>query len=325
MNIKLHKLARTTPAIRKEIRQSNLSIKELAEKYSITKDTVRKWKNRETVADKSHRPHNLKTTLSQTEEAIVIELRKSLLLPLDDLLVVIREFIQPKMSRSALDRCLRRHGISNLKQLIPIDETETKPRKSFKLYEPGFIHVDLKYLPQMPDETSRKYLFAAIDRATRWVYIEIRPNKSAKSAERFLKNLINVAPFAISKVLTDNGKEFTDRFCATGQRKPTGNHLFDKVCIHHGIEHRLIKPRNPQTNGMVERFNGRIEDILKQTKFKSASHLKESLLKYGQIYNHHIAQKSLGHITPTQALKNWQKTHPKIFCKRVYNLSGPDS
>ena len=52
------------------------------------------------MEDKSHRPHNLKTTLSQTEEAIVVELRKSLLLPLDDLLVVIREFIQPKMSRS---------------------------------------------------------------------------------------------------------------------------------------------------------------------------------------------------------------------------------
>lgn len=325
MNIKLHKLARTTPAIREEIRRSNLPVKELAEKYNITKDTVRKWKNRDTVEDKSHRPHNLKTTLSQTEEAIVVELRKSLLLPLDDLLVVIREFIQPKMSRSALDRCLRRYGISNLKQLIPVEESETKPRKSFKLYEPGFIHVDLKYLPQMPDETSRKYLFAAIDRATRWVYIEIRPNKSAKSAEGFLKNLINAAPFAINKVLTDNGKEFTDRFCATGQRKPTGNHLFDKVCTNHGIEHRLIKPRNPQTNGMVERFNGRIADILKQTKFKSASHLKESLLKYGQIYNHHIAQKSLGHITPIQALKNWQKTHPKIFCKRVYNLSGPDS
>ncbi|WP_394713394.1 hypothetical protein [Desulfogranum marinum] len=108
------------------------------------------------MEDKSHRPHNLKTTLSQTEEAIVVELRKTLLLPLDDLLVVIREFIQPEMSRSALDRCLRRQGISNLKQLIPVEETETKPRKSFKLYEPGFIHVDLKFLPQMPDETSRR-------------------------------------------------------------------------------------------------------------------------------------------------------------------------
>ena len=45
--------------------------------------------------------------------------------------------------------------------------------KRFKAYEPGFVHVDIKYLPQMPDADQRTYLFAAIDRATRWVYVEI--------------------------------------------------------------------------------------------------------------------------------------------------------
>jgi len=88
------------------------------------------------------------------------------------------------------------------------------PTKSFKDYEPGFIHVDVKYLPQMPDERHRKYLFAAIDRATWWVYIEIRADKTAKSASSFLENLIKKLSFTINKVLTGNGKEFTDRFYA---------------------------------------------------------------------------------------------------------------
>ena len=267
MQINLHKRARTTPAIREEIRQSTLSERTLAQQYNITRATVRKWKKRDSVEDHSHRPHVLHATLSPAEETVVAELRKTLLLPLDDLLVVVREFIQPAMSRSALDRCLRRHGLSNLSTLIPVEEEETTPKKSFKAYQPGFVHVDVKYLPQMPGETSRKYLFAAIDRATRWVYMEIRANKSADSAQGFLKNLLQKAPFVIAKILTDNGKEFTDRFCATGQRQPTGNHLFDKVCAAHNIEHRLIKPRHPQTNGMVERFNGKIEDILGQTRF----------------------------------------------------------
>ena len=324
MKINLHKRARTTPAIREELRQSTLSERTLAQQYNISRETVRKWKNRDSVEDRSHRPHVLHATLSSSEEAVVVELRKTLFLPLDDLLVVVREFIQPAMSRSALDRCLRRHGISNLNKLIPVEEDETAPKKSFKAYEPGFVHVDVKYLPQMPDEISRKYLFVAIDRATRWVYMEIRATKAAATAQGFLKNLIQKAPFVISKILTDNGKEFTDRFCATGQRKPTGNHVFDKVCATHGIEHRLIKPRHPQTNGMVERFNGRIEDILGQTRFNSASHLKDSLLKYNQLYNHHIAQKLLGHVTPIQSMKNWQKTRPDLFKKAVYDLSGPD-
>lgn len=44
-----------------------------------------------------------------------MELRKSLLLPLDDLLSVVREFLNPDVSRSGLDRCLRRHGAGNLR------------------------------------------------------------------------------------------------------------------------------------------------------------------------------------------------------------------
>ena len=38
----------------------------------------------------------------------------------------------------------------------------------------------------MPDEDQRRYLFAAIDRATRWVYVEILPEKSAACAQGFL-------------------------------------------------------------------------------------------------------------------------------------------
>ena len=53
------------------------------------------------------------------------------------------------------------------------------PAKSSRLskpssdYEPGFLHMDIKHLPQMPDEQARRYLFVAIDRATRWVFMHI--------------------------------------------------------------------------------------------------------------------------------------------------------
>jgi len=61
----------------------------------------------------------------------------------------------------------------------------------------------------------------------------------------------------------------THRFCATGECHPTGGRLpaFDRVCADNHIEHRLIKPRRPQTNGMVERFNGRIADVLRTHRF----------------------------------------------------------
>lgn len=325
MQVTLHKNARTTPAIRQELRESTKSDRELAREYNLNRATVRKWRRRDTGLDASHRPHRIHATLSPVEEVVVVELRKTLLLPLDDLLAVTREFINRDVSRSGLDRCLRRHGVSNLKALIPPPEDGKPEKKTFKDYEPGFVHVDVKYLPRMPDETAHRYLFVAIDRASRWVYVEILDEKTAKNAAGFLERLIEKAPFKIQKVLTDNGKEFTDRFCPTGERDPTGRHRFDRVCEGNDIEHRLIKPRHPQTNGMVERFNGRIGDVLKTTRFDSSASLAETLTRYVQLYNHRIPQKALGHISPVQALKDWQEKRPELFKKKVYNLTGLDN
>ena len=116
-------------------------------------------------------PHRLQTTLSPAQEAVAVVLREALLVSLDDLLAVVREFLNPNVARSGLDRCLRRHGVGRLRYLKAKDE---RPKHSgFKAYDPGYIHIDVKYLPQMANETSRGYLFVAIDRATRWVFIAI--------------------------------------------------------------------------------------------------------------------------------------------------------
>ena len=327
MQVRLHKNARTTPAVRAELRASTLPNEVLARQYGISLPTVAKWRGRESTEDASHCPKRLQANLTPAQETIVVELRKTLLLPLDDLLAVTKEFINEAVSRSGLDRCLRRHGVSNLKALVPAEDNskDTAKKKTFKDYEPGFVHVDIKYLPQMPDECARQYLFVAIDRATRWVYVDILPTKSAQHAQAFLKRLIDAAPFNITKVLTDNGKEFTDRFCATGQREPTGKHVFDKLCQRHAIEHRLIKPRHPQTNGMVERFNGRIAEVLQTTRFRSGEQLSETLHRYVRLYNQHIPQRALGHVAPIQALKQWYEREPELFSKRPYNLPGLDT
>jgi len=54
-------------------------------------------------------------------------LHETLLLSLDDLLAVTHEFVHPQVSRSGLDRCLRRHGVSNLETLLPKEEGTKTP------------------------------------------------------------------------------------------------------------------------------------------------------------------------------------------------------
>ena len=76
---------------------------------------------------------NARTTPAQ--EHVFVQLRRTLLLPLDDLLAVTREFLCPKASRSGIDRCLRRHGVGNLNALKPA--TPREPHKRFKSYELG--------------------------------------------------------------------------------------------------------------------------------------------------------------------------------------------
>lgn len=325
MEIRLHANATTTPKQRAYIQQSTRPVAELAVELGVSETTIRRWRGRDTVQDHPHRPRRLATILNPLQEFVVVELRKLLLLPLDDLLVVAREFVCPELSRSALDRCLRRHGVARLADLLP--EVEGKPPllKTFKDYEPGFVHIDVKYLPRMPDEAEHRYLIAAIDRASRWVYFEIQPDKSAATAAGFLERLRAKAPFRIRTVLTDNGKEFTDRFCATGEREPTGQHRFDRMCAQHGIEHRLIKPKHPQTNGMIERFNGRVAEVLKSTTFISARHLETTLQQYRHLYNHYIPQKNLGHVTPIDKLKEYYRVKPELFQKKPINHPGPDN
>ncbi len=323
MLVRLHSQATTTPKVRAEIQASDEPAWVLADRHGTTEQTVYKWRHRDGVEDRSHTPHRLQTTLTPVQEAVAVALRKALLISLDDLLAVVREFLNPNASRSGLDRCLRRHGVGNLRDMkakVP------KPKHSaFKAYEPGYMHIDVKYLPQMADESRRRYLFVAIDRATRWVFIRIFNAKTAANARRFLRDHQRACPMRIRTILTDNGKEFTDRLFGLRKRAATGEHEFDKLCAALNIDHRLTPPKSPQTNGMVERFNGRIEEVLQSHHFRSGEELETTLHRYVWLYNQQLPQSALGSKTPFQTMKEWHKIKPELFWKQPNYLPGCDS
>ncbi|MEO5344352.1 MAG: integrase core domain-containing protein, partial [Gammaproteobacteria bacterium SHHR-1] len=77
--------------------------------------------------------------------------------------------------------------------------------------------------------------------------------------------------------------------------------------------------------GMVERFNGRISEILATHHYDSRRSLTEALEHYLMVYNHHIPQKALGHKTPMQALQEWQKKAPELFNKSTDDQPGLDT
>lgn len=136
----LHGSATTTHTIRAKIQASEESIRNLAELHNINPKTVHKWKNRNSVEDqKCGCKPGQGSVLTGLDEAVIIETRRKTLLPLDDLLDLLQPQI-PVLTRSNLHRCLQRHGVSRLADLLPPDEKT--PTKAFKDYQPGFLHID---------------------------------------------------------------------------------------------------------------------------------------------------------------------------------------
>ena len=307
MELNLHANATTTPKVRAYIQRSKRPVAELASELGVSETTIYRWRGRTTVTDRSHTPKRLATKLTPTEEALICELRARLQLPLDDVTEVMRRCVNAKISRSATHRCLKRHGLSR----------KPKPDKPavgrFEDATVGFIHVDLKHLPAL--ERRKSYAFVAIDRATRYVYLEIHPKRDADTAAGFLKRFLSHFPHRVHTILTDNGSEFTDRFAVDMKKKPhdrpSGRHPFDRVCANHKVEHRLTRPYRPQTNGLVERFNRRIVDAIgRQPKrgiahrlFASHADRDAFLARFVHDYNR-TRLKCLGYLAPLQALNN---------------------
>lgn len=258
MDVKLHANATTTPKTRALIQCSDKPVRVLAGELGVSETTIRRWRGRDRVTDGSHRPKRMAISLSQIEERLVVELRTELWLGLDDLVEVMRRCVRASLSRSAIHRCLQRHGVAARPAAPPAAPGH------FEATSFGFVHVDLKHLPRLDGQAG--YVFVAIERLTRFVHVEIVGDRGGDTIAACLERFLGAFGHPVHTILSDNGAEFTDRFGAArwqGERSPSGNHPFDRVCASHGIAHRLTKPYHPQTNGMVERFNRRLAEALR--------------------------------------------------------------
>ena len=124
-----HSNAKTNLNIRTELQNNSSKNSELALRFNVSEQTVSKWKNRESQQDASCRPLNIKYALIDIEKAIVISLRKSTWLALDEIWEVLLEG-NPKISRSSVYRTLKNEQINK----VPQEKRDAA--KKFKEYEP---------------------------------------------------------------------------------------------------------------------------------------------------------------------------------------------
>ena len=323
----LHGSATTTEAVRRAIQNSQESLRALSKRYGINQKTVAKWKKRTSVQDRPTGPKDPKSSvLTIEEEAIIVAFRRHTLLPLDDCLYSLQA-TTPHLTRSSLHRCLQRHGISRLPEVAG----NTPDKKKFKSYPIGYFHVDIA---EVRTAEGKLYMFVAIDRTSKFAFVELHEKATRRISGDFLVHLIDAVPYKIHTVLTDNGTHFTDPkgngWTVTEIREmlARGNllrcHAFDLVCARNDIDHRLTKPKHPWTNGQVERMNRTIKDAtVKRFHYDDHEQLTRHLNDFINAYNYGRRLKTLKGLTPYEFIcKCWTNEPERFNLDPIHQMPG---
>jgi transposase-like protein len=308
----LHGCAAMTAALRRTIQNSKESLNQMASRYNINVKTVAKWRKRTSVEDSPMGPRNPHSTvLTSAQEAMIVAFRRQTLLSLDDCLYALQSRV-PHLTRSSLHRCLRRHGISRLP-----DVGDKPVKKKFKQYPIGYFHIDIA---EVNTEEGRLYLFFAIDRTSKFAYAELHLNQTRDTTCEFLRHLIAVVPYRLHTILTDNGIQFTNR----AKDKWAFMHLFDRICLQNGIEHRLTKINHPWTNGQVERMNRTIKEAtVKRYYYETHQQLKDHLKLFLTAYNFARRLKTLNGLTAYEYIvKCWQNDKERFKINPNHHTLG---
>jgi transposase InsO family protein len=242
---------------------------EIAAQLGVHRATVHRWVARYLtgqlagLADRSHRPHSSPRQVAEAVEVMIAEMRRehprwgSRRIRLEMLRTsgpwARHDLAVP--SERTINRILHRQGLLRARP-------RKRPKDSYKRFErPGPMQLwqmdivgGLRLVSPVTGELREAKVVTAVDDHSRYCVI-------AKVTERATTRAVclalaqALARFGVpEEIISDNGKQFTDRFGKHGARN--GEVLFDKICRHNGITHRLTAPASPNQNGKVERFHG---------------------------------------------------------------------
>jgi transposase len=281
----------------------SLSISKLCEQFQVSQTTFYKWLNRFqsggelALANKMRSPGKQPGQISPEIERTVLDFSRTH--PAagpqrisDDLK---REGIL--VGKTAVYNALKRHGLNHKKSrylaaqdpyiisrnTYQRENTSTKPR-SIKTKAPGYLlNLDTFYVGTIKG-VGRIYQIAAIDTFSNFAWAKVYVSKCARSACDFLLYLKNnTMGRKISRVLTDNGLEFT-------VHHQSKKHHFEDLLKFYKIKHKYTKIRHPWTNGCVEKLNQTIHNefyrvTFRQKIYETLQQLQDDLDRYIDYYN----------------------------------------
>jgi transposase InsO family protein len=267
-------------------------VTEVAAEVGVSRQSVSSWlvRYREAglagLADRSSRPRSSPNRASAQVEARVCELRRDH--PRWGAQRILHELMRGPApaeglpSRATVHRILVRHG-------LVIGRARRKKRSEYVRWQrPAAMQLwqlDIVYGPRLVDvatgELREARIVTGVDDHSRFCVVARVVERATGRAVclAFSEALGRYGP--PEEVLTDNGKQFTDRFGRGGEV------LFDRICRRNGIAHRLTQPSSPTTTGKIERFHQTLRrELLDQARpFTSLLEAQAALDDWVREYN----------------------------------------
>lgn len=123
---------------------------------------------------------------------------------------------------------------------------KNKHIKRVKILHPGaHTQMDVRHLDGQRD-VGKRYVYNFVDHASKWTFKRVYDSYGPSETKDFMLRLLDLCPFLIERLQTDNGIEFTNRFIGGAE------HVLERLCKDEGIKLRFIPPAEKELQGLVE-------------------------------------------------------------------------
>lgn len=280
-----------------------VGVTEASKYYRVSRNAIYEWrakydgKSWKSLLDKSHRPHHHPNEHTPEEKEMI--LRRYSRYQGD--MIMLWDSLRKsgyKRSYTGLVRVVNKWIKPQIKQ-----KQARKPQPYARAEYPGQkVQIDVKFVPAYCVTNGCKYYqYTAVDECSRWTFREMYDEHSTYSSVDFLKKLIQICPFPIREIQTDNGTEWT-RALVSNDGKPS---LFEKALMKFDIKYHRIRVATPRHNGKVERQHRTDENrFYKKMKMYSLEDGRAQLAKYNKKSNN-IPKICLGFLTPNEILDKY--------------------
>jgi transposase InsO family protein len=286
-----------------EVVQNGWKVAEVARRLEVSRQSIHAWIARyeqgglACLADRSHRPETCPHQTVPETEALICELRREH--PgwgprrLEHHLA--RAGVDPLPSRSSIYRCLKRHGLIELRR-------RRKRRDEYRRWERDrpmqLWQMDVMGGVLLEDGTELKVVTGIDDHSRFCVAAGLVTRAISKAVCQVLA--ASLRRWGIpDEILTDNGRVFTGRFGPQPVEV-----LFDRICRENGISHRHTAVRSPTTTGKIERFHQSLRrEFLADRTFPSIEAAQAALDSWVNEYNTTRPHQALEMATPAERFR----------------------